>query len=80
MAKQLAKQGGNAADNFRQGGEKLGIFKSSNKSTKGLGAKAKFDAKRTKKFNEDEANVEFKKGGSVRGWGMARGARKAKIV
>jgi hypothetical protein len=43
----------------------------------------------TKKFNEDEANVEFRrgdktqayaKGGMVKGWGQARGARAAKIV
>lgn len=32
-----------------------------------------------KKFNEDEVSTEFNKGGSVRGWGQARGARKAKI-
>jgi len=46
-------------------------------------------AKRTRKFNEDEAGVEMKKGGkvakyaaggSVKGWGQARGARAAKIV
>lgn len=46
-------------------------------------------AKRTRKFNEDEAGAEFKrggsvqkyaKGGSVKGWGMARGCRAAKIV
>ncbi len=30
--------------------------------------------------NEDATSESFKKGGSVRGWGMARGARKAKIV
>lgn len=42
------------------------------------GAKAKPRA--TKKFNEDEMSTEFKKGGSTsRGWGQARGARKAKI-
>lgn len=32
-------------------------------------------------YENDEATSEtFKKGGAVRGWGMARGARKAKIV
>lgn len=42
------------------------------------GAKAKPRA--TKKFNEDEMSTEFKKGGNTsRGWGAARGARKAKI-
>jgi hypothetical protein len=35
--------------------------------------------KRTRKFNEEEASTEFKKGGAARGWGSARGARKAKI-
>jgi hypothetical protein len=29
--------------------------------------------------NEDATSETFKKGGSVKGWGMARGARKAKI-
>lgn len=46
-------------------------------------------AKRTRKFNDDEAGVEMKKGGkvakyaaggAVKGWGQARGARAAKIV
>lgn len=48
-------------------------------------------AKRTRKFNDDEASVEMKKGGAVKkyaaggsvsakGWGKARGARAAKIV
>ena len=48
-------------------------------------------AKRTRKFNDDEASVEMKRGGAVKkyaaggavsakGWGMARGARAAKIV
>jgi hypothetical protein len=35
--------------------------------------------KRTRKYNEDEMSTEFKKGGTARGWGAARGARKAKI-
>lgn len=33
-------------------------------------------AKNTRKFNDDESGVEFAKGGSVRGWGMARKPRK----
>lgn len=37
------------------------------------GAKAPAASKRTKKFNDDEAGVEFKRGGAVkRGWGAAR--------
>lgn len=38
------------------------------------------DAERkARKYAEKDESSEFKKGGSVRGWGMARGARKAKI-
>lgn len=40
---------------------------------------AKPKPRATKKFNEDEMSTEFKKGGAARGWGKARGARKAKI-
>ncbi len=35
--------------------------------------------KKTRKFT-DEADVEFRKGGGVKGWGQARGSRAAKIV
>jgi hypothetical protein len=41
--------------------------------------KFKESAKRDKK-DTDASDVDFKKGGNVRGWGIARGARKAKIV
>lgn len=34
--------------------------------------------RRARTKDDSEANVEFAKGGSVRGWGAARGARKAK--
>lgn len=38
------------------------------------------DAERkARKYAEKDESSEFKKGGSVRGWGIARGARKAKI-
>ncbi len=38
------------------------------------------DAERkARKYAEKDESSEYKKGGSVRGWGMARGARKAKI-
>ena len=47
----------------------------------------KTPSKKTKKFDDDESNIEFKRGGSttksakpeVKGWGMARGARPAKM-
>lgn len=32
--------------------------------------------KNTRKFNDDESGIEFARGGSVRGWGMARKPRK----
>ena len=38
------------------------------------------DAERkARKYAEKDESSEYKKGGSVRGWGMARGARKAKM-
>jgi hypothetical protein len=34
---------------------------------------------RTRAENRDTSDLTYKKGGSVKGWGSARGARKAKI-
>ena len=50
-------------------------------------SEAKKPSKKTKKFDDSESNIEFKRGGSTaksskpaaKGWGMARGARAAKM-
>jgi hypothetical protein len=39
----------------------------------------KKSVRRTSDENTEATNETFKKGGSVKGWGMARGARKAKM-
>jgi hypothetical protein len=37
------------------------------------------EERKARKYAEKDESSEYKKGGAVRGWGMARGARKAKI-
>lgn len=76
MTRGAARKAGEAA--VRRS-ELAGELRRGQKATKFESKAPASRTRATRKYNEDEAGTEFKKGGAARGWGKARGARKAKI-
>jgi hypothetical protein len=85
----LTSREAEAAKEAAKKAELAGELRRGQKPTKFDSPKKSTSSKRTRKFNDDEAGVEFKRGGSTskfakggmaKGWGQARGARSAKIV